>query len=182
MTPQSAPPPAHSWVLEAQKRALAPEIQALVQNAIIAYGEAYSRILVWTDSRFVGFAATWNYAEGLARAEPAGTSVYLWDTRGSPNDHRSAFAVVVGMEGRAGPLPFTIRQTGVWLAQDVLAKNITAKRDIMLRTQAELRQKHGGNLPPLDSPPHPDRELWERVRRDFENAKIWSRRFSERHL
>ncbi len=155
-------------------------VRALAKPAILELGEKLSRFIIWNDDDFLGFTATKDAAVELAHQQPLETSVYVCDTQGSFNNHQDAFVVAAGVQGAIGPLPSQLLERGFGLAKQALADDIVAKRDIMIRVQGGSRQKHG-NLPPLDSPPHPDREEWERVQADFDNAKIWSDRFYQRH-
>ena len=154
--------------------------KAIAKPAIIAWGENLFRFIVWDDAHFLGFVVSRNDAIELAHKEKSGTSVYVCDTQGSVDDPRDNFVVVAGTEGAVGTLPSQIREQGLMFAKEVLADNIIQKRDIMIQAHGQIRAKHKG-LPPLDSPPHPDREEWERVQTDFDNAKIWRDRFDQRH-
>ena len=155
-------------------------VERIAQNFVVEYVESLSRFLVWTDSKFLGFRPDRFSAAELAQEQPHDTPVYIWDPAASADDE-AAFCMVAGVRGRVSPLPSQICQAGLALARGFLADNVAAKRNVMVRTRAELTQKYRGNMPPLDSPAHPDRGLWDLVEKDFENAKAWFARFLARH-
>jgi len=182
MNQPSQPPAGLGWILDASQQPLHPQMRPLIQGAIIELAEQLSRFIVWHDTDFVGFRQSKEEALKLAHEQPSGSAVYIYNTESTSGDRQNAFCVVAGVIGKVGPLPSQIRDIGFRYAEQMLAKNIADKRNIMVETQDLLRKKYKGNMPPMDSPPHPDRELWDQVSRDFENAKIWHQRFFKRHM